>query len=330
VAESLQRRFARAAAQLCRPGQRVTVAVSGGADSVACLRLFAACAGELGICLRVAHFDHGWRAESAADAAFVAELAAGLGLEVDMARAAAPAPRADREQQARRERYRFFADLLASGVADRVATAHTCDDQAETVLLRLLRGAGPEGLAGVLAERDDGVIRPLLGFRRQELRAWLKALGQEWREDAGNLSREPLRNRIRQELLPQLEAGYNPALTPHLARLAEVCGEEARFWAAYCDDLLARHWQPDAGPDRHSMSGSLPRAVLRELPVAVHRRLLRRIVQRVQGDVRQLDYLSLEEVRRWAVDEERHPRRRGLAHLECRVGSSNVHFEGVR
>lgn len=300
------------------------MAVSGGADSVACLRLFAACAGELGLCLRVAHFDHGWREESAADAAFVAELAAQLGLEIDLARAAGPPPDADREQQARRQRYGFFQELRALGRAERLATAHTADDQAETVLLRLLRGAGPEGLAGVLAERDDGVIRPLLGFRRQELRAWLRERGQGWREDVTNLSREPLRNRIRLELLPRLEADYNPALTPHLARLAEVSGEEARFWAAYCDALLAGHWQASAA------GGHLPRAVLRALPVAVQRRLLRRIVQRVQGDVRQLDYLSLEEVRRWAVDDERHPRRRGLARLECRVGSGNVQFEPVR
>jgi tRNA(Ile)-lysidine synthase len=321
VAESLERRFVRAVAQLCRPGQRVAVAVSGGADSIACLRLFAATAEELGLCLRVAHYDHGWRPDSAADAAFVAELAARLGLEVDLARATGPPPAADREQQARRQRYQFFKELLACRRAERVATAHTADDQAETVLLRLLRGAGPEGLAGVLADRGDGIIRPLLGFRRAELRAWLQAGGQGWREDVTNLSREPLRNRIRQEWLPRLEAEFNPALTPQLARLAEISGEEARFWAAYCDGLLAGHWQ--ASPS----GGRLPRARLRELPVAVQRRLLRRIVQRVQGDVRQLDFRSLEEVRQWAADERRHPRHRRLAGLVCRITAGNVEFE---
>jgi tRNA(Ile)-lysidine synthase len=321
VAESLERRFARAAAQLCRPGQRVAVAVSGGADSVACLLLFAACAEELGLGLRVAHYDHGWRPESAVDAAFVVELAARLGLECDLAQAGGPPPAADREQQARRQRYQFFKDLLAGRRAQRMATAHTADDQAETVLLRLLRGAGPEGLAGVLAERDDGIIRPLLGFRRQELRAWLQAQGQGWREDVTNLSREPLRNRIRQELLPRLEADYNPALTPHLARLAGVSAEEARFWAAYCDALLAEHWRPSGA------AGSLSRELFRTLPVAGQRRLLRRIVQRVQGDVRGLDFLALEEVRQWAVDDERHPRHRRLARLACRITAGNVEFE---
>ncbi|MGC2160541.1 MAG: tRNA lysidine(34) synthetase TilS [Silvibacterium sp.] len=222
---------------LLRPGMRLAVAVSGGADSVALLRALLEAAPEIGLVLSVAHVHHGIRgAEADADAAFVAGLAAQFGLafhrkDVD-APAAAREHRETLEEAARNLRYAWFRELLASGVADAVATAHTLDDQAETVLHKLLRGAWTEGLSGihpVLAQPKGTILRPFLGVRRVEIEDWLSRIGQSWREDATNADTAYTRNRLRRELLPAL-AAYNPQICGHLANLATLARDEDAYW----------------------------------------------------------------------------------------------------
>jgi len=229
-------------AGVLKPGDRVGVAVSGGADSVALLRLLETLRERLGITLAVVHFDHALRgAESDGDARFAVELARAHGLECILERAEVAAIAAKRkwnlEDAARRLRYAFFDRVVGEGRATHVAVAHTIDDQAETVLAHLLRGTGPAGLAGIYPVAGC-VFRPLLEFRRQELRKYLRNLGQAWREDTTNLDVSRMRARIRAQLVPLLERDFAPLVAPRLARLARISREEESFWAALVEDRI--------------------------------------------------------------------------------------------
>jgi tRNA(Ile)-lysidine synthase len=209
---------------LLAPGERVGVAVSGGADSVALLRLLVEMRAELAIVPCVMHLNHGMRGRAAdADAKFVAALAAKLKLEFYGGAADVPA-RARREKlniedAARRTRQEFFAETAKQHRLNKIAVAHTADDQAETVLAHLLRGSGLAGLAGI-HPRTGKIVRPLLGVKREELRAYLKARKQAWREDATNRDTTKMRARIRKKLIPLLKKEYQPRVVEHLAGLA--------------------------------------------------------------------------------------------------------------
>jgi tRNA(Ile)-lysidine synthase len=223
--------------QHLRPGLRLAVAVSAGADSVALLRALLFAAPGIGLVLSVAHVHHGLRgADADSDADFVAALASHHGLafyrtDVDTP-SSARINRETIEEAARNLRYQWFRELLASGRADAVATAHTLDDQAETVLHKLLRGAWTEGLGGIhprIVEARGAVLRPFLNVRRVEIESWLRSLGQSWREDATNADTAFTRNRLRHELLPAL-AAYNPQIHAQLANLATIARDEDAYW----------------------------------------------------------------------------------------------------
>ncbi len=233
---------------LLRPGLRLAVGLSGGADSVALLRALAERSRELGLVLHAAHLHHGLRGEEAdGDLEFCRDLARRLEIpfheaRVDVAAEAKANPATGKsaetlEEAARRLRYSWFRQLLSEtpphAVVDAVATAHTLDDQAETVLAKFLRGAWTEGLAGIAPklEGPEGgkIIRPLLAVTRAEIEAYLNALGQPWREDSSNRHLTFTRNRIRHELLPLLE-GWNPRLREHLAQMAELARDEEAWW----------------------------------------------------------------------------------------------------
>ncbi len=229
---------------LLRPGMRIAVGLSGGADSVALLRALAERSSELGLVVHAAHLHHGLRGEEAdGDLAFARELAATLGLpfheaRVDVAKEAQVDPGSGKaaeslEEAARRVRYAWFRQLLASGELDAVATAHTLDDQAETVLAKFLRGAWTEGLAGIspkLESLEGGpILRPLLNTTRAEVESYLGSLGQTWREDSSNRHLTFTRNRIRHELLPLLSE-WNPRLREHLAHMAVLAADEEAWW----------------------------------------------------------------------------------------------------
>ena len=224
---------------MLRAGERVGVGVSGGADSVGLLLLLVELREELGIVLSVAHLNHKLRGRAAeADEKFVRKLAAEHRLEfygesVDVA-ARARREKANVEDVGRRARYEFFSRLAADGKVDVVAVAHTADDQAETVLAHILRGTGLAGLGGI-HPRTESVVRPLLGMRRGELRAYLRGKKQKWREDVTNKDTARTRARIRMKLLPLLEKQFQSGVVEHLGALADFAREDEAFL-----ELLAR------------------------------------------------------------------------------------------
>ncbi len=231
---------------MIRPGDRVGVAVSGGSDSIALLRLLLELRGDLGITLVALHFNHRLRgAESDADEQFVGALASQFAVEwmtgcEDVA-AVARTRGWNLEDAARRLRYSFFASLMKSGTVTRVAIAHTADDQAETVLARLLRGTGPAGLAAIYPIKvfpGGCVVRPLLEIRREELRDYLENLGQPWREDRSNTDTSRLRARLRHNVLPMLERELQPAIVAHLCRLADLARKDEGFWTELMAELV--------------------------------------------------------------------------------------------
>jgi tRNA(Ile)-lysidine synthase len=232
--------------QLLRPGERVAVACSGGADSVALLHVMNELRETFGIVLSVAHFHHQIRgAEADSDQRFVEELAARFHLDFYSGSGNAPQHAAESkislETAARELRHQWFAELIKLGKADKIATAHTLDDQAETVLMRILRGTGARGLAGIApAHKEKHMIRPLLATSRREVERYLKAKGQAWREDSSNLDLAHTRNRVRHTLLPLLERDFNPAIRQTLADLAEVAQAEDEYWTNELSALLPR------------------------------------------------------------------------------------------
>jgi tRNA(Ile)-lysidine synthase len=273
-------------------GKRVGAAVSGGADSVFLLDALR----QRGLAAVVIHVNHKLRGEeSDADEAFVAELARKAGLPFQSLRAAA-AP-GNLEQEARRARYRFFAEVIAGGACDVVATGHTLDDQAETVLGRFLRGAGTAGLSGIRPITREGVIRPLLGLRRDEIRADLRARGMVWREDCTNSRTEFLRNRLRLDVMPQL-LQLNPSLSDVLATTAEWARAEEEWWTGEVDRLEGAVFEAQ------EQTVLFRTARLLEHPEAMQRRLLRRAIERVQGSLRAIDFRHVEGIRELAKGRE--------------------------
>jgi tRNA(Ile)-lysidine synthase len=271
---------------LLRPGLRLAVGLSGGADSVALLRALHQRSAELGLVLHAAHLHHGLRgAEADADLEFARALTAELGLPFHEARVDVAAQARENsetiEEAARRRRYAWFRQLLASGQVDAVATAHTRDDQAETVLAKFLRGAWTEGLSGIhpVVDCPEGrILRPFLNTTRAEVEAYLHALGQSWREDSSNRQLTFTRNRIRHELLPLLE-GWNPRLREHLTQMAELARDEEAWWQAELARLAPQillPGRPVRGGGRAAAGGlAVDVTRLAKLAPAVQRRLLR-------------------------------------------------------
>lgn len=279
-------------------GARVGVAVSGGADSVCLLDVLAALAPAHGWTLTVLHLDHGWRGEqSAEDARFVAQLAERYGFPciagqaADYA-AAIPAGSSNLEQAGREARRAFFAAQRAALALDRIATGHTLDDQAETVLFRVLRGTGPGGLAGILPVTAEGIVRPLLTVGRPEVSAWLASRGLAWREDPTNADTRFRRNALR-AVLPELCRLVNPAARAALARLADVAYEEERYWAGQVEACGAVVYDP-AEEDVRSAIVDVEK--LQAVPAALARRVLRRALEHVRGGLNALEHHHIESV----------------------------------
>ena len=293
---------------MLEPGDRVAVAVSGGADSVALLQVLMGLRDRLAVELAVAHFNHRLRgAESAADARFVEELAARHGLPffvsgADVA-AEARSRRRNLESVSRELRYRFLRSLVERGEVKKVATGHSADDQAETVLARLLRGSGTRGLAGIYpvveawSVADGWLLRPLLEQRRAAVRVWLTARGIAWREDSSNRDLRLTRNRLRTEVLPLLET-YNPRLVEHLAATAEIAQDEEAYWNQRTAELLPQF------ATLHQEQGSavlkLSLAQFVQLSRAQQRRLLWAALART-GSLQRLELAHIEALRRLAL-----------------------------
>jgi tRNA(Ile)-lysidine synthase len=254
-------------------GETVLVAVSGGADSVALLHGLVALAPRWRLGLHVLHVDHGLRPDSARDAEFVHGLGARLGVPVEVATVAV-APRDSLEAAARQARYAALEACADRVGAGRIAVGHTADDQAETVLMRLLEGTGVRGLAGIPPVRGR-VIRPLLECRRAALEAELRRAGLDWVEDPSNRDPKFLRNRVRHELLPFLAGSYNPEIADALARVAAL----ARETVSALDRVAAAALERLAVPGDEAVT--LPLAELRALPRPVAAEVLRQAAARL-------------------------------------------------
>jgi tRNA(Ile)-lysidine synthase len=263
-------------------GDRIGVAVSGGADSVVLLHLLDRLSGLLGIELVVLHVNHQLRGvESDADEAFVRELAASL--QLALRAAAGPVSAGNLEQEARRIRREFFHASMAECGLRRVALGHTRSDQVETLLYRLLRGSGLAGLAGMRPVTDDGLIRPLLTISRAEVRDWAAAEDISWREDSSNADARFARNRLRNEAIPWLAREFNSNLEAVLAGTAELAQAEEDFWNQQIEPI----YQEIAKRNRFGLI--LQMASFRMLHPAAQRRVLRRAVQEVRGDLRSIN-----------------------------------------
>ena len=259
-------------------------AVSGGADSIALLHLLV----ERGWRPVVLHVNHGLRGtESDADQHFVSRMAARLGCPFFALEE--PLEPGNREQAARKARYRWFRQLIGQGTVGQVATAHTEDDQAETVLFRFLRGSGTAGLSGIRAE-TLGIVRPLLKASREALREYLTAREIAWREDSSNASLQFRRNRIRHELLPALTEHWNPNLTATLAQTAEWAQAEEAYWQEQVR-RITKNW---VRFEKNSAEFELGH--LHALPVAAARRVIRHLIEHVQGSLRGVEFAQVERV----------------------------------
>jgi tRNA(Ile)-lysidine synthase len=291
-------------------GQRVGVAVSGGADSVFLLHALRELAPRWNLRLTVIHVEHGIRGPaSLADAEFVAHLASTLGLPFQIHHADVPAMPGNLEQAARNVRQAFYVDLIASRTVDRVATGHTRTDQAETVLYRILRGSGLTGLSGILPATREGLIRPLLEIDRNEIETWLRERGIAWREDETNCDRTYARNRLRHDILPLLRDGFNPRLDAALGHLSTLARDEEAYW----ESELARHLPPATS----HQPLVLPVSQLTG-PSARGRRLIRRAMEIVKVDLHGIDFAHVERVIEMAGSREGHDRMQAPGLDVCR------------
>jgi tRNA(Ile)-lysidine synthase len=280
------------------PGDRVLAACSGGPDSVALVSLLLGLREEMPLEITIAHFNHKLRPEASEDEALVRELAGRWVLPLiagsKNVRLEAAKRKLNLEEAARLFRYAFLRRAARKAGATKIATGHTMNDQAETFLMRLLRGTGLTGLAGIepVSGAPDGcrVIRPLLGIRRDELEAYLRERGLPSRIDASNLDLRFLRNRVRHALLPELEKNYEPRIVEHLARLAALIKEE--------DDLLSGFIRELA--DEFIVKGgretTLDARTLSLAPAALARRVAREFIRELKGDLRAVSFENVESI----------------------------------
>ena len=280
-------------------GDHVIAAVSGGVDSVVLLHALHGFCERWGMKLGTAHLDHGLRGEEGReDAAFVMDYAASMGLPciVDHADVAAYCRKArcSIERGAREVRYGFLRRVLADQHADSVATGHTADDQAETVLMRLLRGSGSSGLSAIRPVRNGWIIRPLLDVTGDEIAAYARSYGLSFRVDRTNAVQDALRNRVRHRLVPLLQREYNPRIVQGLGRLADVLRGEAAYLDEVASTFLADRSRFADGKVLHLDLDVWPNAA-----PAVQRVLIRHLVRAVGGDEARLDYDQVEDARAW-------------------------------
>jgi tRNA(Ile)-lysidine synthase len=275
-------------------GARLGVAVSGGADSVALLDVLR----RLGYSLHILHVNHQLRgAESEGDEQFVRELGGQHGLPVEVLRAEPPGGAENLEQALRRIRYSFFEQARRELRLERVATGHTRSDQAETVLLRLARGAGAQGLRGIHPVTRQGIIRPLLEVSRVEIRLYLRRRGLAWREDSSNADNRLERNRIRSGILPLLAELLNPRLEEALARTAALAWEEEEDWQRRAAEAIE-----GLGPLEWPLT--VETEWLRKLGPALGRRVVRRLLAEAAGSGRRLTFEHADSVWRLATGEQ--------------------------
>jgi tRNA(Ile)-lysidine synthase len=275
------------------PGDRCVVGVSGGPDSVCLLDILHELGEELEIRLVVAHFDHGLREkEDEGETRFVRRLASSMALpfETEKASLLREGITSSVEERARNARYAFFEKLKDKLDAQKIALGHNLNDQAETVLMRLLRGSGPSGLTGIPPSRENTIIRPLIEIKREEIESYLKARELSYVIDSSNLQTDYLRNKIRLELLPRLME-YQPRLIEHLGQLAHIMRSDNTYLEDQAEDWVAREAEqrPEGGI-------WIPVQSFVELPEPVRNRVTRQLLRKIGKNLRRIDHGHIESV----------------------------------
>ena len=280
---------------MVRPGDRVLIGVSGGPDSMVLLHILKDLVPELSLTLAVAHLNHGLRDEAKDEAEFVKSVCDGLDIDchadsVDVNRYR-HRHRLSIEEAGRRMRYAFFNSVMKKYSYHKIALGHHADDNAEQVLLFLLRGSGSVGFAGIPPVRDGKVIRPLLRLPRKEILNYLTAFDIESVSDRSNQDVRFLRNRVRHQLIPHLQRSYNPQIISALNRLSEILRDESHWMSemtaiSYSKALLSR------GMDQCRLSI----LALSKLPKAARRQVIRKAISELKGDLRRISFTHIEAV----------------------------------
>lgn len=282
--------------RMINPGEKIVVGVSGGPDSLALLYVLFYLKDDLNFTLHIAHLDHKFRGvESAADAKFVEEQARKLGISFTTEAIDVPSiiriNKLSSEDGARRIRYQFFDRVAAEVNAAKVALGHNADDQAETMLMRLFRGSGSHGLSGIPKVRDGKYIRPLLSSSRSEIEKFLSDLGLSARQDSSNQQPIYLRNKIRLELLPLLEAEYNPNIRDVLCRTAEILQSESELL-----DKIAAETLPTCVITSHPSIIEINIDNLQKQHIAIQRRILRLCITNVASNIFDICFKHIESI----------------------------------
>lgn len=270
-------------------GDKVIVAVSGGPDSIALLHSLYTRSSEFGITLHVAHLNHGIRGEASnLDEQFVKEFADDLGLSCTTKSVDIPGMKSQMqtcmEDAARVVRYKFLQDTAAMFDANKIAVGHNADDRAESVLLNIIRGAGIDGIGSIRPIRGN-IVRPLLHTTRREIEEYITENTLPFRVDETNMDTSYSRNRIRHELLPMLESGYNPEIRAALVRLADIASDTSEY-------IEQAAYQAKAGMIyRDGWDAEL----FAQLPFAIQRQILRSEIESLKGDLKDV---SLEQIDR--------------------------------
>ncbi len=280
---------------LLQNGDKIVVAVSAGPDSTALWHFLSQLKTKLGLQLHLAHLDHSLRGEeSRKDAEFVRQLAQvsqePFTIENQDIAAHAQKNKLSIQEAARQLRYNFLNQVAKKCGAGKIAVGHNADDQAETVLLRLLRGSGPEGLRAIQPQKEK-IIRPLLETTRKQIMDFIKQNNIKYRQDSSNLKTKYLRNKLRRELIPALVKNYNPNIKQNLVQLADILREEEVFWDNY---LPARLNEIAVSQDYQRIV--LNTKSLSEKPLAIQRRLCRLAIGRIQGNLQAVSFTHIQQI----------------------------------
>jgi tRNA(Ile)-lysidine synthase len=281
--------------RMIEPGDKVLVALSGGPDSTALFHLLLALKDELSFSLFVAHLNHQLRGKEAEeDALFVRRLASEKGIPFKMAKVdvgrAALEQGLSLEEAARVVRYNFLFSLKKKLKMDKIAVGHTKNDQAETFLMRLIRGSGLAGLSAIYPTTLEGIIRPLIDVTRREIIDYLEGEGISYRIDSSNYDLFFMRNRVRRKLIPYLEEQFNPDMVNTLSRVAEV----SRADDGFLSELARARFSEIASDIENGVSLDITRFL--ELPLSLKRRILRLAFLRVKGELRRLSYYHIDSI----------------------------------
>jgi tRNA(Ile)-lysidine synthase len=281
--------------EMTRSGDRVLIGVSGGPDSVALLHILNDLVPELFLKLAVAHLNHGLRQEADDEATFVASICDRLGVACHQKKEDVIGYRHRHklsiEEAGRRMRYAFYTSVIEKYGYDKIALGHHADDNAEQVLMFLLRGCGSAGFAGIPPIRDGIIIRPLIRLQREDILLYLKALGLQSTSDRSNQDNRFLRNRVRHELIPLLQQSYNPQVIPALNRLSDILRDESHWMS----EMTAVHFADALLPAGEGQCRLSARTLI-NLPKAACRQVIRKAICEVKGDLRRISFSHMEAV----------------------------------